>query len=150
MKNDNRPDPMVTIAEYTFQIAPLVKKHISRMPLFRSEKGLPLSHYQLLSLLNERGSMSVSDLSDYFSIAKPNITPMIDRLVNDGLVERIRSETDRRIVNISILPAGQERLSQIHDMLNEQIAGWHNRLSDRDMARLAQSMEDFCTILKKL
>ena len=150
MKNENRTDPMVTIAEYTFQIAPLVKKYISHMPLFRSERGLPLSHYQLLSLLNERGSMSVSDLSDYFSIAKPNITPMIDRLVNEGLVERIRSETDRRIVNICILPAGKERLTAIHDMLNQHIAGWRDRLSDRDMARLAQSMEDLCTILKKL
>ena len=150
MKNEHNQDPMAVIEEYTFQIAPAIKKHISRMPVFRSDRGLPLSHYQLLSLLKERGSMSVSELSDYFSIAKPNITPMIDRLVNEELVERVRSVTDRRIVNIHILPTGEQRLEQIHSMLNDHISSWRECLTESEFNTLAQSMKDLCQILDKL
>jgi DNA-binding MarR family transcriptional regulator len=44
---------------------------------------------------------------------------LIDRLEQAGLVSRLRSEEDRRIVNVSITPAGQDVLARLDAPLFE-------------------------------
>ena len=95
------------IAQGIFQAQPLMKKRLAKLSAIQSDQGIPLSHVQVLAMLEEMGSMSVSEISKRFGIAKPNITPLVDRLVNAGLVDRVRSETDRRVVNIVILEEGR-------------------------------------------
>ncbi|MBR3504403.1 MAG: MarR family transcriptional regulator [Clostridia bacterium] len=111
---------------------------------------MPLSHFQVLSLLEERGSMSVSEISDYFDIAKPNITPLVDRLVGAGLVDRVRSNTDRRVVFIVILDEGRARLNAIREMLTENVEEWKNALTDEEFQLLAESMGNVVALLKKI
>ena len=138
------------IAENVFQVIPLLKKKLSHISAFQSEHGLPLSHFQVLSLLEERGSMSVSEISEYFDIAKPNITPLVDRLVNAGLVDRVRSTTDRRVVYIVILDEGRARLKSIRALLGENVEAWKKSLTDEEFDRLATALNDVVTLLEKI
>ena len=139
-----------SIADNIFQVIPLLKKRLNRISAFQSENGLPMSHFQVLSLLDERGSMSVSEISDYFNIAKPNITPLVDRLVGAGLVERVRSTTDRRVVHIVILDEGRERLKSIRALVASNVAAWNGELSDEEFERLAQALSDVVALLSKI
>ena len=150
MEQKNNYEPLELIAENIFQVIPLLKKRLSHISAFQSEHGLPLSHFQVLSLLEERGSMSVSEISEYFDIAKPNITPLVDRLVNAGLVDHVRSTTDRRVVFIVILDAGRERLKDIRSMLSSNVEEWKRSLSDEEFATLAQSLNNVVSFLKKI
>ena len=138
------------IAQGIFQVQPLLKKRLVKLSAIQSEQGIPLSHVQVLAMLEEVGSMSVSEISKRFGIAKPNITPLVDRLVNAGLVDRIRSETDRRVVNIVILEEGRERLRQIQNALNAHVAGWQNTLSAEEFTRLESALADILAILSKI
>ena len=138
------------IAQGIFQVQPLLKKRLVKLSAIQSEQGIPLSHVQVLAMLEEVGSMSVSEISKRFGIAKPNITPLVDRLVNAGLVDRVRSETDRRVVNIVILEEGRERLRQIQNALNAHVAGWQNTLSAEEFTRLESALADILTILSKI
>lgn len=138
------------IAQRLFQVQPLLKKRMARLTAIQSEQGIPLSHVQVLAMLEEMGSMSVSEVSKRFGIAKPNITPLVDRLVNAGLADRVRSEADRRVVNIVILPAGRERLAQIQSALNEHVSDWRHALSDEEFIRLADALDDLVKILGKI
>ena len=138
------------IAQGIFQAQPLLKKRLTKLSAIQSEQGIPLSHVQVLAMLEEVGSMSVSEISKRFGIAKPNITPLVDRLVNAGLVDRVRSETDRRVVNIVILPAGRDRLDQIQSALNEHVASWQYALTADEFVRLASALDDLVEILGKI
>jgi DNA-binding MarR family transcriptional regulator len=138
------------IAQGIFQAQPLMKKRLAKLSAIQSEQGIPLSHVQVLAMLEEVGSMSVSEISKRFGIAKPNITPLVDRLVNAGLVDRVRSETDRRVVNIVILPAGREHLRQIESALNGYVESWQQTLSAEEFARLDFALSELVTILGKL
>ena len=138
------------IAQGIFQAQPLLKKRLTKLSAIQSEQGIPLSHVQVLSMLQEVGSMSVSEISKRFGIAKPNITPLVDRLVNAGLVDRVRSETDRRVVNIVILDAGRQRLQQIESALNEHVASWQHMLTAEEFVRLADALDDLVEILGKI
>ena len=55
-------DPAVieSIAQNIFNVMPLLRKRLLHMDLIQSENGIPLSHVQVLSMLYESGSMSVS------------------------------------------------------------------------------------------
>lgn len=138
------------IAQGIFQAQPMLKKRLVKLSAIQSEQGIPLSHVQVLAMLEEVGSMSVSDISRRFGIAKPNITPLVDRLVSAGLVDRVRSESDRRVVNIVILEEGRKRLQQIQDALNEHVNSWQNALTAEDFERLACALEDIIMILGKI
>ena len=137
------------IAQGIFQAQPLMKKRLAKLSAIQSDQGIPLSHVQVLAMLEEMGSMSVSEISKRFGIAKPNITPLVDRLVNAGLVDRVRSETDRRVVNIVILEEGRSRLRQIQNALNEHVVSWQSVLSDEEFARLDRALTDIVEILGK-
>ena len=150
MEQANNPKSLELIADNIFQVIPLLKKRLSHISAFQSENGLPLSHFQVLSLLNERGSMSVSEISEFFDIAKPNITPLVDRLVNAGLVDRVRSTTDRRVVFIVILDEGRTRLKTIRSLLGENVESWKRALSDEEFDRLATALSDIVTLLGKI
>lgn len=138
------------IAQGVFQAQPLLKKRLVKLSAIQSDQGIPLSHVQVLAMLEEVGSMSVSEISKRFGIAKPNITPLVDRLVNAGLVDRVRSETDRRVVNIVILEEGRNRLQQIQNALNDHVASWQSTLTGEEFERLDRALMDIIEILGKI
>jgi len=155
MKTNEKNSPVSiecvdSIAQGFFQAMPLMKKRLVKLTAIQSEHSIPLSHVQVLAMLEQVGSMSVSEISRRFGIAKPNITPLVDRLANAGLVDRVRSETDRRVVNIVILDEGRERLKQIQEALNDHVSSWQHALSEDDFKRLDRALGDLVEILGKI
>ena len=99
------PEMIDSVAQNMFYALPLIKKRLLHMDMVQKEHGTPLSHVQVLAMLQDVGTMSVSEISRRLGIAKPNITPLVDRLFEAGYVDRQHDENDRRVVNIVLLPA---------------------------------------------
>ena len=97
-----------------FQAWPLMRRRLLPSSAQQAEFGMPLSHVQVLVMLDHRGSLSITEISNSFGIAKPNITPLVDRLIEEGLVMRERNSADRRVVNVVICEKGRERLADIY------------------------------------
>lgn len=115
------PEMIDSVAQNMFYALPLIKKRLLHMDMVQKEHGTPLSHVQVLAMLQDVGTMSVSEISRRLGIAKPNITPLVDRLFEAGYVDRQHDENDRRVVNIVLLPAGMEKLSAIRATISRQI-----------------------------
>jgi len=145
-------DPVVVdnISQNIFTVMPLLRKRLLHMDVIQSEHGIPLSHVQVLSMLSESGSMSVSEISHRLGIAKPNITPLVDRLIEDDLVDRIRDTQDRRVVNIVIMNAGREKLDAIRATIGEQVQEWAQNISSTDFRGLAESLSSLTRILTQI
>jgi len=135
------------IARNLFGVLPLLRKRLLHMDTIQQEHGIPLSHVQVLSMLNDTGSMSVSEISRRLGIAKPNITPLVDRLIETGLVDRQRDTVDRRVVNVVIQPEGIAKLSAIHSTLVEQVKEWSKNVEPGDFEELADALETITRIL---
>ena len=148
MEEKQSKEVFKSISENIFQVTPLLKKRLSRMSTFQSKYGLPMSHFQVLALLEERESMSISEISDYFDIAKPNITPLIDRLIDEGFVERRRDENDRRVVNVVLLPAGEEKLTSIRETIVRQVMRWTGTIPEKEFFELEHALQTISTVLE--
>ena len=139
-----------SITKNIFQAMSLLKKRVVRFNTLQAEHGIPLSHVQVLSLLNEVDSLTISEISQKFDIAKPNITPLVDRMIAAGLVDRVHSSADRRVVNVVILPAGRQKLMDIQASLNANVLEWGKELSAEEFEKLAQALETVSDILGKV
>ncbi|MGH2427317.1 MAG: MarR family winged helix-turn-helix transcriptional regulator [Candidatus Limnocylindria bacterium] len=76
------------------------------------QQGLPLADYDVLVQLasaDER-RLRMSELADRLLLSRSGATRLIDRLVADGLVERVTCESDRRGQWASLTDAGYDRL----------------------------------------
>ena len=144
------PAMIDTVAQNMFHILPLIKKRLLHMDLVQREHGTPLSHVQVLAMLQDAGTMSVSEISRRLGIAKPNITPLVDRLFEAGFVDRQHDENDRRVVNIVLLPAGEEKLAAIRATIARQIQVQAEGLSVSEFRELNDSLANVVRILTSL
>ena len=69
---------------------------------------LSFAQYGLLFGLGEGGELSVRELALTADLAPATVTQMLDSLEAAGLVERVRSQRDRRVVLISLTERGAE------------------------------------------
>ena len=132
-----------------FQAWPLMRRKLLPSSAQQAEFGMPLSHVQVLVMLDHRGSLSITEISQSFGIAKPNITPLVDRLIEDGLVMRERNSADRRVVNVVICEKGRERLADIYRRLCDNLFDWTRTLSREDLASFNDALETIVRLLSK-
>ena len=143
------PEMIDSVAQNMFYALPLIKKRLLHMDIVQKEHGTPLSHVQVLAMLQDVGMMSVSEISRRLGIAKPNITPLVDRLIEEGLVMRERNSADRRVVNVVICEKGRERLAAIYRQLCDHLFDWTCSLSGEDLARFNDALETIVRLLSK-
>ncbi len=136
-----------SLATNLVEALPLFPKRMIRMDAIVREQGMPLSHIQILVMLRN-GPASIGELSSKLCIAKPNITPLVDSLRDQGLVERVRDEKDRRIVNVRMLPAGQEKLEGIQRAVAGQIMLWPGEFSRSEMKELNSALANIIRIVQ--
>ncbi len=74
--------------------------------------GSELSHaqFELLIELDEHGELSVRELAAAARLTPATVTPMLDHLAGCGHVERVRSQTDRRVVVSRLTPQGRRKI----------------------------------------
>lgn len=118
---------------------PLFPKGLMHIDSLVRQHQMPFSHIQILIMLSGE-DMSIGQISDRLGIAKPNITPLVDNLRDNGLVERIRSEKDRRIVNVHLLPEGEEKLRAIREDIAGQVKLWKGNLSRSEIKELNSAL----------
>ena len=144
------PAMIDAVAQNMFHVMPLIKKRLLHMDMVQKEHGTPLSHVQVLAMLQDAGTMSVSEISRRLGIAKPNITPLVDRLYEAGYVDRQHDENDRRVVNIVLLPTGAEKLAAIRATIARQIQVQAEDLSVSEFRELSDSLSSVVRILSSL
>jgi DNA-binding MarR family transcriptional regulator len=109
--------------------------------LFR-EYGLTPSQYNILRILRGEGKpMPCLEIAQRTITVVPGITGLIDRLEEAKLVSRERSQEDRRVVNVSITPAGEEVLKRLDEPLLELHRKLLAHFSAQELAELARLLE---------
>ncbi len=82
-----------------------------------SDLGLTLSQYGLLELLADRQSARVQELAAHAGITPSTATRILDALQRRGVVERTRTDEDRRAVAVSLTDAGRHLVNAEQEWL---------------------------------
>jgi DNA-binding MarR family transcriptional regulator len=94
-----------------------------------------LSHaqFELLIELEERGEQPAGELAAAARLTPATVTQMLDHLADSGHVERVRSETDRRVVLTRLTPQGRRRIEVKREAWQRR---WEQALADVDIEQL--------------
>jgi DNA-binding MarR family transcriptional regulator len=107
--------------------------------------GQSPAQLHVLGLLNEIGPTTVSHIAMQLGVTPPSASSIVDRMVDSGLVERHRSEEDRRVVTVSLAAPGREALQTSVGGRRGMLERVLSQLSDdelRDTVRLIGRLEE--------
>jgi len=88
--------------------------------------------YTLIALINLGGSATMGTLSRELNQVSATMTGIVDRLVREGLVERSRSDEDRRSVLVSLTSRGYEVVEKAWLQSVNALDGVLTRLSETE------------------
>ncbi|MCB0155670.1 MAG: MarR family transcriptional regulator [Anaerolineae bacterium] len=132
----SRADRIKALDEAFISLMWIAKQQIShRLQRF----GLTHPQFMVLATLAAHGQpCTMSDLTGITFQDPPTMTGIIDRLVKMKLVQRTRSEIDRRVVLAEATTAGKELVQSIEeDRLHDATTGYA-ALTDEDLTVLEE------------
>lgn len=94
-----------------------------------AQRDFKPGRFAVLMLLHYNPGLSQTDLCREIARDKSTVTPLIQDLLGRGLIERRRSETDRRIAALTLTATGKTHLSALledvceHDRRLDKIIG---------------------------
>lgn len=100
--------------------------------------GLRKVEYSLLMLLQANGPIAPKRLAQALAVSAPNLTMLIDRLAQRGLVRRERSTTDRRSQNIVLTAEGRSLAERGTEAVPEMERELLGRLSHAERLMLIE------------
>src|SRR5262245_27720786 len=100
--------------------------------LEHSDVSLTMQQYRVLALLSAGGARA-SKLAQMLAVTKPTVTSLTDSLVERGLAVREADDGDRRVVTLSITPAGRAAVAETGAALRDTLDQVVRRCADPDM-----------------
>jgi DNA-binding MarR family transcriptional regulator len=104
-----------------------------------------LSHaqFELLIELSERGELPAGELAAAARLTPATVTQMLDHLAEQGHVERVRSETDRRVVVSRLTPQGKRKIDAKRE-------AWQSRWAQALQGVSAEELRAATVVLERL
>jgi DNA-binding MarR family transcriptional regulator len=133
------------IAQHLMAIHPLLYKSITK-PL-RSKTSITPGGMFVMDSLKRHGTLSMSDIGKCLSMPKPQITVIVDRLIEEGYVVRQNDSNDRRIINISLTDKGLIDFEDIKQALSETLKSKLVLLNDQELEQLSEASQKMKDIL---
>jgi homoprotocatechuate degradation regulator HpaR len=114
------------------------------MPRFRrifNEFGLTEQQWRVLRVLWEHDGIAFGELADRTLIAAPSMVGIVDRLARQGLVERRRSESDRRNVFVHATRAAKRLERQVQPRVEAAYREHRGSIGETDWKELIAGLD---------
>jgi DNA-binding MarR family transcriptional regulator len=107
----------------------------------QADAGLTPSQLSALVSVECHGPVTLGALAEHERVAPPSITKVVAKLEAAGLVTRTVDDRDRRVMWVSVTPAGQQRLTKTRERKNAWLTARLAQLDDEQRGRLADALD---------
>lgn len=90
-----------------FPLYVCAKEVVKRYKPYLDEIDLTYTQYITMMVFWEHKEMNVKELGAYLFLDSGTLTPVLKKLEQKGYITRKRSETDERVLNVTITQAGE-------------------------------------------
>jgi DNA-binding MarR family transcriptional regulator len=112
--------------------------------LLKTRFQLTVSQYNVLRIL--RGArptrLACREISDRMVARDPDVTRLVDRLAERGLVDRVRDRGDRRVVEVGITDAGLAMLQKLDADVDRFPRAVIGHIGPKRLGQLATLLQD--------
>lgn len=140
----------------------IVQNFLSIMPLFKKKlvnhnhdsdcihSKFNHSHFQIMAVLKKEGMLPISEIGKKLLISTPNMTKLLNRLIDEEMIERIPSKNDRRIINIILTKQGNDYINKQFKHVQDSLKERFSTLSDDQLVKLDTSLNDLKEVLMEI
>lgn len=111
--------------------------------------GVTQSQILVMRVLNLRGDMKVSDISKELDLSNSTVSGIIDRLVEKKIVQRKRSDEDRRIVMISLADEYRQPVKKGLNAFAQKMRKALSTMTEEDVESIIRGLEKLEKILEE-
>ena len=108
--------------------------------------GLTIAQLKSLFLITSKGSTNFKKLAEALAVTSSNVTGLVDRLVELGLVSRAESPEDRRMMILQATDKGRALLSNFKERGLKHMTQILTLLSLEELTALAQGLSAFIRV----
>jgi MarR family transcriptional regulator for hemolysin len=98
--------------------------------------GSSLNTYLVLRTVAQWPGVSQRQLATSLGIEGPTLTHHLDRLAADGLIERARNPSDRRVSYVELTPAGRTHLDRVETHAQKRDREFRSMFTPEEAATL--------------
>lgn len=113
------------------------------------EVNLTAPQGMLIGVLARNKKMKVSDLSEQLQLSNSTVSGIIDRLEKQGLVERTRSDEDRRIVYVSITKKTEEEVMEHYKYAEKKLEDILGNASEKELDEILRGLSILEKVLER-
>jgi DNA-binding MarR family transcriptional regulator len=130
-----KPDPSVALPARLR----LVVTRLARRLRQQSETSVSPTQIAALATIERRGPLTLGALAEVEAVQPPTITAAVDRLENEGLVQRRRDPADRRVTHVQVTAAGRRLLAESRSRKTAYLERRLESLTVRERATLERA-----------
>ncbi|WP_407313423.1 MarR family winged helix-turn-helix transcriptional regulator [Desulfosporosinus sp. SB140] len=131
------------VARIFHEVMSLFRQSMSRV---FEDAGITAPQGMVIGILSREKTLKITELSARLSLSNSTVSGIIDRLEKQGIVERNRSEQDKRVVYVNISPKFREQHQYFHKQMEENVASILNKGTPEELKKICEGLET----LKKL
>lgn len=121
-----------------------VSRHLSdQFRVYYGKFNLTYPQSIVLTILQADGPMPISALAEAAGSANSTISGVVDRLEKMGLVERLRSETDRRVIYVSTTQRFKDQHAKVTASASDRFAQSLSCLSQQEQHTVKEGLALF-------
>jgi len=107
--------------------------------------GLTTPQFGTLEALYHLGPLSLGDLAEKLLVTGGNVTYVMDRLEDQGLVYRYRCPEDRRVIHAKLTPEGRDLVAEVFPGHTSYVEHLSRHLSTEDQEMLSNLLRQLGT-----
>ncbi|MCY9026616.1 MarR family transcriptional regulator [Priestia megaterium] len=134
MNNEDRKKKLEEFQEIFETVFRKLKKQNELFP--KTKYKLADGHILILMYLSRKKVCAVSDITSYLGITSGGGTVLTDALLKHNLITRTRSETDRRVVQLSLTKEGESIVEQIIKQRAEKFTQLFDGIEEDDIQKI--------------
>jgi len=136
-----------SIVENLFYALPVLHKRIMKINPPNVTAGIHISriHFGILAVLHDHQS-PVTEIANVFLISRPQMTFIMNQMLEAGLIKRTVNARDHRIKDTVLTPKGEEVFRQCDEYIKNNVKTMFSGLTEKELEELAASLQ----ILKEI
>lgn len=103
----------------------------------------------LVFIVHKHESLKISQISNKMGLSNSTVSGIVDRLEGMGFVERKRSETDRRVVNVQVTKKMSERILSHEDLFESILSNALSNASKEEIKKVASGLSILSNLLQE-
>ncbi|HLW93788.1 MAG TPA: MarR family transcriptional regulator [Solirubrobacteraceae bacterium] len=135
--------------ELANQLRPLLIRLGRELRKEAIELGVTGGQVTMLYLISQNPGIGLRELAEHERIATPTASGLIDRLERAQLVRRVRSQTDRRRVGLTITPAGRRKLTAVRARRTAWLTERLERLEPAQRAAVERALAPLGSLIEE-